>query len=172
MLITYPRSDHFLEARAEILSFYFEKKIFRDFLTFNQPHKAAGWRLLQCRRSDYLLSQAGNSNSHILARMTHCRSSAESDFRGANFCKNKFELYWGLFHLYCKLLWIIWLLILLLIYSQRWQKLQAYEATGKSFSEALILKSINPQYDERLFWMSKQKTMFVHNMFWAWNFLV
>ena len=26
-----------------------------------------------------------------------------------------------------------------------------YESTGKSFSEALILASVNPQYDERLF---------------------
>ena len=25
------------------------------------------------------------------------------------------------------------------------------EVTGKSFSEALILESVNPQYDERLF---------------------
>ena len=51
---------------------------------------------------------------------------------------------------------------------------------GKSFSEALILASVNPRYDKRffnelqekykfrtcclqiLFWMSKQKTIFVH----------
>ena len=62
--------------------------------------------------------------------------------------------------------------------------------TGKSLSEALILRSTNPQYDKRLFidlpvqymkttssehgenmllqklsWMSKQKTICVHNMF-------
>ena len=56
--------------------------------------------------------------------------------------------------------------------------------TGKSFSEALIVASVNPQHDERLFnefqetyklttrcvqilfWMSKQKknTIFVHNV--------
>ena len=48
--------------------------------------------------------------------------------------------------------------------------------TGKSVSEALILQSVNPQYDDRLFiefpekccvqmlfWMSKQKT----KMFWT-----
>ena len=67
-------------------------------------------------------------------------------------------------------------------------------STGKSLSEALILASTNPQFDDRLFielrvqyrknpssepvcvhklfWMSKQKTIFVHNMFWACNFHV
>ena len=69
--------------------------------------------------------------------------------------------------------------------------------TGKSFSEAPILTSTNPQYDKKLFiespvqyihenskirtccvhklfWISKQKqkTICVHNMFWAWNFHV
>jgi hypothetical protein len=57
--------------------------------------------------------------------------------------------------------------------------------TGKSFSEAFFLASTNPQYEKRLFielqvqnmkiassehklfWMSKQKTIYVHNMFWA-----
>ena len=40
--------------------------------------------------------------------------------------------------------------------------------TGKSFSEGLILESVNPQYDERLFieFSEKEKfaTYFVHNM--------
>ena len=62
---------------------------------------------------------------------------------------------------------------------------QSSKDTGKSFSEALILESVNPQYEERLlidlqekykfrrycvqilFWMSKQKTIFVHNMLWT-----
>ena len=37
----------------------------------------------------------------------------------------------------------------------------------KSVSEALILESVNPQYDERLFieFQNKKKTIFVHNMF-------
>ena len=61
--------------------------------------------------------------------------------------------------------------------------------TGKSVSEALILESVNPQYDERLFiefqkkyklttcWVQKLffcffmtfKTIFVHNLFLSWN---
>ena len=60
--------------------------------------------------------------------------------------------------------------------------------TGKSVSEALILDSVNPQYDERLFiefpekykfrtncvqilfrmLKQTQKTIFVHNMFWTY----
>ena len=64
--------------------------------------------------------------------------------------------------------------------------------TGKSFSEALILESVNPQYDNRLFiylrvlyktntnsehvvykhcFECQTKTMFVHNMFWTCTFL-
>ena len=60
------------------------------------------------------------------------------------------------------------------------------DCTGKSLSEALIFVSTNPQDDNRWvqymtivvyigcsdFWMSKQKTICVHNMFWAWNFHV
>ena len=60
----------------------------------------------------------------------------------------------------------------------------------KSFSEVLFLASTNLQYDKRLFtelqvqyikiassehklfWMSKQKTICVHKMFWACNFHV
>ena len=68
-------------------------------------------------------------------------------------------------------------------------------STGKSFSEALILASVNPQYEKKcsliyqflhenyklrtfcvhkLFWMSKQKQkiVYVHNMFWACSFHV
>ena len=72
-----------------------------------------------------------------------------------------------------------------------WQK-----TTGKSLSEALILASTNPQYDERLIielpveYMKipssehivyincsqcqnkNRKTISVHNMFWPWNFHV
>ena len=64
-------------------------------------------------------------------------------------------------------------------------------STGKSVSEALILESVDLQYEERffiefqekykftaccvqiLFWMSKQKqkTIFVHNMLWTCIFL-
>ena len=66
--------------------------------------------------------------------------------------------------------------------------------TGKSFSEALILASTNPQYDKRLFidlrvqYMKIPnsehvenmlctsvltfRTIYVHNMFWACNFYV
>ena len=64
--------------------------------------------------------------------------------------------------------------------------------TGKSVSEALILESVNQQYDKRLFiefpkkykfttccvqilfWMSKQKQkiVYVRNMFWACSFHV
>ena len=67
------------------------------------------------------------------------------------------------------------------LFHEKWTS-----STGKSFSEALILASVNPQYEKRLFiefpekykfrtccvqilfWMSKQKqkkTIFVHNMF-------
>ena len=58
--------------------------------------------------------------------------------------------------------------------------------TGKSFSEALILVSLNHNMKKdcalnykfstccvhKLFWMSKQKIICAHNMFWAWNFHV
>ena len=68
--------------------------------------------------------------------------------------------------------------------------------TGKSFSEALILASTNPQFDNRLFielrvqyikipssehfvyincsecQKKNKKTILVHNMFWVWNFHV
>ena len=55
------------------------------------------------------------------------------------------------------------------------------KGTGKYFSEALILASTNPQsiwhenYKLRtcsvhkLFWLSKQKTICVHNMYWTCN---
>ena len=63
------------------------------------------------------------------------------------------------------------------------------ECEGKSFSEALILASTNPQYDKRLFMdlpvqyikttssehvvvFSTFKTIYVHNMFWACSFHV
>ena len=69
--------------------------------------------------------------------------------------------------------------------------------TGKSLSEALILAATNPQYDKRLFtelrvqymkttssehvvytncfffvFVLTFRTIYVHNMFWAWNFCV
>ena len=72
------------------------------------------------------------------------------------------------------------------------QSQQVHQLTGKSFSEALILRSVNPQYDERLsiefpykitkfcvqllFWMSKHKqnkkqffTQHVVNLYFGGN---
>ena len=39
------------------------------------------------------------------------------------------------------------------------QNCKATDYTGKSFSEALILASVNPQYDERLFFELQEKYM-------------
>ena len=73
--------------------------------------------------------------------------------------------------------------------NQVWVRRKKVRCTGKSFSEALILATTNPQYDKiliyqflhenykvrtccvhKLFWMPKQKTIYVHNMFWACSF--
>ena len=66
------------------------------------------------------------------------------------------------------------------IFQIKWWLFKKYLGTGKSFSEVLILESVNPQYDERLFiefpekykfticcvqilfWMSKQKKQFLY----------
>ena len=69
-------------------------------------------------------------------------------------------------------------------------KKQTLGYTGKSVSEALILESVNPQYDKRLFIEFQEKskfttccvqkifcfvltfkTIFVHNMLWTCIFL-
>ena len=58
-----------------------------------------------------------------------------------------------------------------------WSEYQ--KCTGKSFSEALIFASTNPKYDklrkccvQKLFFAFYLifRTIYVHNMFWAWNF--
>ena len=69
------------------------------------------------------------------------------------------------------------------------KRCEKHHDAGKSVTKALILESVIPQYDKRLFielqekckyrtrcveilfWMSKQKTIFVHNMLWTCSFL-
>ena len=46
---------------------------------------------------------------------------------------------------------ILWAFYILLYKTGNCVKNHAFSNTGKSFSEALILESVNPQYDERLF---------------------
>ena len=91
------------------------------------------------------------------------------------------------------LLALRWLFLMTCLKSRPYGFLLVFCRTGKSVSEALILESVNPQYDKRLFiefpkkdkfttccvqilfWMSKQKqknnfcTQHVVNLYFSWN---
>ena len=102
---------------------------------------------------------------------------------------------WTLGALAVYLTWRVWDEVLLnsIFFSCYYSIMISYPATGKSFSEAVFLESVNSQYDKTLFiefpekynfttcsvqillWMSKQKqknnfrSWHVVNLYFSWN---